>query len=67
MDGIGFCKKNNKSGIKGITWRKDCNRWLAQVRVNYKIFYLGLFKDIEKAKVALSEFRSKHHGNFAKN
>ena len=62
-----FLQKNNKSGIKGITWRKDCNRWLAQVRVNYKIFYLGLFEDVEKAKIVLSEFRSKHHGNFAKN
>jgi len=62
-----FLQKNNKSGIKGISWRKDCNRWLAQVRVNYKIFYLGLFEDVEKAKIALSEFRSKHHGNFAKN
>jgi hypothetical protein len=60
-------QKNNSSGIKGISWREDCKKWIACCRVNYKLVYLGLFNEIEEAKKVLSEFRSKNHGNFAKN
>lgn len=43
----------SKSGIKYITWSNTFNRW----RVYVKGKYLGHYKDLEKAKLALKEMR----------
>ncbi len=44
--------KNNTSGYKGVCWNKQKNKWHAQICVNGKLQYLGLFDDIESAKNA---------------
>ena len=33
----------NTSGYKGVTWHKRAEKWLAQISVNRKNIYLGLF------------------------
>ena len=53
-------KSNNTSGITGVTWLKDCQKWGAQVQMNGKHYQIGKFKDISDAEVAVNEFRSKH-------
>lgn len=48
----------NKSGCKGVTWRKDSNKWRAQITLNGKIISLGCFdlkEDAIKARKAAEE------------
>lgn len=45
-------KNNNTSGYRGVTWHKQINRWMAQIKVNNKRIYLGVFTDIIKAALA---------------
>jgi len=40
------------SGMTGVTWNKSANRWVARMMVDGKQFYLGSFKDLNKAKHA---------------
>ena len=62
---IGISNKN-KSGVKGVSWCKKRNRWRACCRVNTKLIHVGFFKEIEKAEIAVKEFRVKAHGEFAR-
>jgi len=40
---------NNKSGITGVTWRKDMTKWLSVINVNKKQIYLGVRSAIFEA------------------
>lgn len=40
-------RKNNTSGCKGV--QKNGNGWMARLKVNYKVVYLGTFPNIEDA------------------
>ena len=44
--------KNNKSGIPGVWWCKERNKWQAQIRVNNKNKSLGRFNTLEEAVAA---------------
>ena len=59
-------QKNNTSGVKGVTWDKQCNKWKAQIKFNGKVKNLGVFKDLEFAALVVKEARTKFHGVFAK-
>jgi len=41
--------KANTSGVTGVYWRKDRNRWRAMIKVDNKQIYLGMFIDLEDA------------------
>ena len=60
-------ESNTFSNVKGISWHKATNKWQARLTINGKQKLLGYFNDLLEAKKVLSEFRSKNHGNFAKN
>lgn len=40
---------NNTSGFKGVSWHKGAGRWSAQIYLNGKSKYLGLFDDPTEA------------------
>jgi len=42
-------RSNNKSGVSGVVWRSDRNKWNARIKVGYKNFNLGLFADMADA------------------
>jgi len=42
-------KKTNTSGYTGITFQKNCAKWVAHIHHNNKNVYLGLFATIEEA------------------
>lgn len=44
--------ENNTSGIKGVSFYKKTGKWRAQIRVQGKNYYLGLFEKIEDAEAA---------------
>ena len=39
----------SKSGVPGVRWRGERNRWVAQIRVGYVTHVLGSFKTKEEA------------------
>jgi len=50
----------NKSGIVGVSWHKQHQKWYANIQVNKKTMFLGLFKDIKDAENAVSIARQKY-------
>ena len=58
-------QKNNSSGIKGITFNKARNKWMARIAANKKTYYLGYFIELKEAAIAVSKVRKKLHGEFA--
>jgi hypothetical protein len=57
--------KNNKSGFKGVFWSRRSRRYLSLIRVNYKMIYLGSFKDPILAAMAYNSAAIKHFKDFA--
>jgi hypothetical protein len=58
-------RKDNKSGIKGVSFSRSSKKWLAQIQVNGKKIYIGLFDSIKCAEKAVRERRSLIHKGFA--
>lgn len=42
-------KSSNKSGIIGVFWRENRNKWSAYIDFDYKRKYLGLYTDKDEA------------------
>lgn len=61
---MGF-PKTNKSGYKGVSWKANCNKWVAQIRINNKKLHLGLFSCPILAAVRYDQAAKEYHGEFA--
>jgi hypothetical protein len=59
-------RKDNTSGIKGVSWCKTWKKWKVRVQINRKRISFGYFKNLELAELVAIEARNKFHGNFAK-
>jgi hypothetical protein len=55
----------NTSGLKGVTFHKVTQKWLAQIAVNQKRIYLGVFSTKELAYEAYCKAARLHFGEFA--
>ena len=58
-------KKNNTSGIKGVIWESERNKWRVRINAQGKNVYSGRFEDIELAELVAIEARNKYHKEFA--
>lgn len=56
--------KSNKSGVKGVHWNKNENKWVARCYVNNKQHHIGYFKHLSEAKIAVENFRKNNHKEF---
>lgn len=56
--------KNNTSGIKGVHWKKEINKWEASVSYNGNRYYLGWFDDKDEAEKVVRVKREELHGEF---
>jgi hypothetical protein len=54
------------SGFKGVSFQKDRSKWRAQIRVNWKPLYLGLFETAEDAHAAYLAAAKLHFGEYAR-
>jgi hypothetical protein len=45
-------RKNNTSGIKGVYFHKQLNKYRAQIMINNKNKHIGYFKTLEQATIA---------------
>ena len=57
--------KSNTSGVIGVSWSSNVNKWHAQIMVDYNNINLGYFEDIDEAKQAYNTAKYKYFGEFA--
>ena len=50
---------------KGVSYRKDRNKWSAYLRISGKLIHLGHFKNEKQAAKAYNRAATKHFGEFA--
>jgi hypothetical protein len=55
---------NNTSGIKGVWYKKRDNKWVAEIMLNGKKIHLGVFSDINEAKIKREEAEIKYFKEF---
>lgn len=51
--------KNNTSGVSGVTWNKQMEKWTAEITINKKRKYLGTFSRKEDAIKARKDAEKK--------
>ena len=56
----------NRSGRKGVGWNANAGKWQVQIGVHGKVFYLGLFDNIEAASNAYAKAATRFFGEFAR-
>lgn len=54
------------SRFKGVHWDKQKSRWRSSIRVNGRLFHVGLFFDEAEAAAAYDAAALEHFGEFAK-
>ena len=58
-------KSRGSSKYKGVSWKRDNNKWQAAIRCGLETHYLGLFSSQESAAAAYNEAAIKYFGEFA--
>lgn len=58
------CLITSKSGVKGVSWCKDRNKWVAQISENDRTIYLGRYSDIADAKAAYDAAAKSMHQEY---
>lgn len=55
-------QKNNKSGVRGVRWRPDKGRWVAQININDVTTHVGSFVDFFEAVCARKSAEIEYYG-----
>jgi len=57
---------DSTTGYKGVTFNKRHGKYYAQIKINYKMYYLGCFVTPEEAALKYNEAAKKAFGVFAR-
>jgi hypothetical protein len=55
----------NRQNVVGVFWDKSRNKWLAQIKKNYKTIHLGRFDKFEDALKSRKEAEEKYFGEYS--
>ena len=55
---------NNMSGVSGVYWNKQINRWIAQIKLYDEQIYIGSYKTIEAATQARKNAEIEYFGEY---
>lgn len=55
----------SRTGLKGVTIHSQSGKFVANIRVNYKLIYLGIYETKEEAGAAYERAALKYFGSFA--
>ncbi len=55
----------SSSGVLGVNWHKASGKWVAQIKVEQRVVYLGVFHTIAEAAEARKAAEKKYQGEFA--
>ncbi|PZR88390.1 MAG: Fis family transcriptional regulator [Stutzerimonas stutzeri] len=58
--------KSNTSGFKGVAWHRRAGRWRAEISIDRRRRYLGLFDTPEQAHAAYMAAAREARGSFAR-
>lgn len=56
---------NNSTGVKNVFWSSKSKKWCVALAFNKTNYCVGYFDNLELAKNAAIEARSKYHGEYA--
>ena len=56
--------KNNTTGIKGLYFKKNSQKWHAYIKFNYKKIHIGCYENIDDAKIARQAKAKELFGDF---
>lgn len=56
---------NNTSGVTGVYWNKNINKWCPAIRLNNKLTYLGSYNNFDDAVQARKEAEEKYFGKYS--
>jgi hypothetical protein len=48
----GALRSTNKSGVRGVSWSADKNKWVATITRDYRRVHIGYFNTVEEAETA---------------
>lgn len=57
-------KRNNTSGVKGVSWDKNTRRWRARITAGGVCFTIGYFREKKDAAAAYTAAAQNRHGEF---
>ena len=57
-------RKDNTSGVKGVTWFPESSKWRVQIKYNGKRHCYGLYNTLLEATTVIHKAREKLHGEF---
>lgn len=59
-------RMTNKSGVKGVSWNPELQKWHVQVTLNRKVHNGGHYECLAEATDVATTLRNKLHGEFAR-
>lgn len=58
-------RRDNTSGVRGVAFNNQCNKWEAYITINKKRKHIGLFDSFESAMIARKEAEKNYFGEYA--
>ena len=58
-------RRDNRSGLRGVYWRKDTKKYFSRICVNGKVIGLGCFDSASEAHAAFNLAAKKYYGAYA--